>query len=176
MLEPVFFEIPIYRTSIQNYSFEMKKMREKYYDKFPGLKEGTYFDNYKQLIENNHFYSWYYNEVIGFLNLYIFGNQLRVDYWLISNKRIGKGIRKKKFIYYGKTLEVQIDNTKSNSQIFEFIQSVLEDLEKRKFKKRHFDLRALKVIGRFVDWKTLSNDLNSWSNPDFRNRYYEGTF
>jgi len=176
MPEPVFFEIPIYRTSIENYCIEMNNMREKYYGQFPGSRAGRYFEGYADLIERTHWYPWNYNETIGFLNLYIFGSQLRVDFWLIPNQRISKGIHKKKFINYGKILEAQIDKTKSSVEIFEWIVSELSDLEKRKFKRRHFDLRAFKVLGRYIDWKTLSNELNSWKNPEFRNNYFNGNF
>ena len=175
MSEPVFFEIPIYRTSIQNYNSELKNLREKKYEEFPGSKEGHHFENFKQLIEDNYFYEWNYNEIIGFLNLYIFGDQLRINCWLTSNKRNNKGIRKKRFVFRGKFLEVKIINTKSNHEIFEGILNELKELNIRKFKKMHFDLRAFKVVGRFVDWKTLSKDLNSWSNPDIRNKSLDGT-
>lgn len=175
MTEPIFFEIPIYRTTIQNHSLEIEKTREKYYDKYPGLKEGEHFDNYKLVVEKICAHSWHYNEVIGFLRLYIFGSQLRVDYWFVTNKRIGKNIRDKKFMFCGKILEAQIDNDKSSKEIFEWIILELNDLEKREFKKRHFDLRTFKVLGRFVDWKLMCSQLNSWANPDFRKKYFEGT-
>ncbi len=173
MFEPVFFEIPIYRISNKKYLEEMNSMREKYYSNYPGVKEGIYFESFKNLIEQQHWYPWRYNEVIGYLNLYIFGSQFRIDYWLVSNQRINKGIRKKKFVYWGKTYEATIRKNKNSAEIFEWILEQLEKLQnERRFKKRYFDLRTFKVVGKFIDWQTLCNELNSWKNPEFRIKYF----
>lgn len=172
-VEPIFFEIPIYRTSIEKYDLELKSKREKLYEKFPGVREGFYFENYQRVVEKDISYYWNYNEIIGYLNLYIFGSQLRVDYWFVSNRRINSGIIKKKFKWFGKILELQIDKTKSSIEIFEWILNELKNLEKEnRFKKRHFDLKTFNVVGRFIDWKTLCDQLNSWRNPEFRKKYF----
>lgn len=172
--EPIFFEIPIYRTSIESYNSEMQLMRDKSYKNFPGIREGIYFENFRLLIEKNNFYPWKYNEVIGYLNLYVFGCQLRVDYWYVSNKRINKGIHKKKYEWYGKIWESEVDTTKSSNEIFEWILEQLECIEnEKKFKKRHIDLQVFKVIGRFIDWPNLCLQLNSWKNPEFRDKYFK---
>ncbi len=159
-MNKVFFEIPIYRTTEQNHDSDMKDIIDRQCSKYPFL-EGSYLENFKVTIQEKSCYQWKYNDIIGYLNLYIFGSQLRVDYYLISNKRINKGIIKKKFINNWKTYEADIDKTKSSIEIFEWILKELKDLEKRKFRKRYFDLHSFQLIGKYVDWKSLVNELNS---------------
>lgn len=126
--------------------------------------------------DNFHRFSWYawkYNEIIGYLNLYIFGSQLRMDIWFVDKIRFNRGILKKKFVFHGKVFEKAIPKNKSSNEIFEFIIENLIQLNESKYKRYHFDLNTFKVIGQFVNWKDLTTELDSFSNPDFRRKYFE---
>lgn len=167
MIEPHFFEIPIYRCDIDTHTSEMEAMKKKYVN--PDWEE-TAPESYQNMIyyfERDKWYPWRYNEVIGWICLYIFGNQVRGDLWFEDSKRIGKGVRKKKFIYYGKAFEVSIYKDWTSEQIFNKIIDQLEALKRSDttFKKRHIDVKAFKIIGEFVDWKALVDELNSFKYP-----------
>ena len=159
MIEPIFFDIPIYRCSKSMHSTYMKIEEQKF-------ASSDNFNTYR-------WYSWKYNEIIGYLNLYIFGSQFRSDIWIIDKKRINKGIIKKKFKFLGKMVEKEIPRNKSSNEIFEFIIESIVQLNKKEYKKYHFDLKALKVIGQFVDWVELTSKLNSFSNTEYRKKYFE---
>ena len=172
MTEPIFFEIPIYRITKLNFSQEMDSTLEKHYRNYPGDRIGEHFQNYKNVINRNHKYPWKYNEIIGYLNLYIYGSQLRIDYWLVSNQRINKGIRKKKFYYNFKAFEATISKNMISIEIFEWILNQLKILQNdRRFKKRYFDIAAFEVVGKYIDWKTLFDELNSLKNPEIKKEY-----
>jgi len=159
MNEPIFFEIPIYRCSRKVHSIEMKKEEQKWASP-----------------ENFHrfrWYAWKYNEIVGYLNLFIFGSQFRIDIWFIDKKRINKGIIRKNFKFLGKESEIGIPKNKSSNEIFEFIIENLVKLNRSNFKKYHFDLKTFNVIGQFVDWVELATKLNSFSYPEYRNKYFE---
>lgn len=173
MTEPIFFEIPIYRCSLSSHSTYMIKEEQKFApnenkEKFPSSYNSAYNHFHKEL-----WYAWKYNEIVGYLNLYIMGSQLRGDVWFINNQRINKGIIKKKFRLLGKSFEKQIPRSKSSSEIFEFIIDTLTSHNKLDYKKYHFDLKTIRVIGQFVDWVELTQKLNSYNYPEYRKHYFE---
>ncbi len=173
MTEPIFFEIPIYRCTLTSHSAYMDVEEQKLVplenkEKFPVFYTSVY--NY---FHKEKWYSWKYNEIIGYLNVYILGSQFRGDVWLIDKQRIDKGIRKKKFRLLGKTFEKEILRQKSSTEIFKFMLETLILHNKKEYKKYHFDLKTFKVIGQFVDWVELTKKLNSYNYPEFRKMYFE---
>ncbi|WP_027375705.1 hypothetical protein [Kaistella palustris] len=174
MTEPLIFEIPIYRCSNEKHSKEISTLRNNFYSQFAGLQQGLPFEYYKFFIDDNFCYSWKYNEIVGYLNLYFLGNQFRIEYWFIKNERINKGIRKKKFIYLGKLSEKNIPTTYSSSEIHN---QVLDEYRKlanyQKFRKRYIDLSQLLNIGKFIDWKNLSETVNRFKNENFKIEFIE---
>jgi len=173
MTEPIFFEIPIYRCTLSSHSAYMETEEQKFApiqnkERFPVSYENAY--NY---FHKERWYSWRYNEIVGYINLYIMGSQFRGDIWLISAKRINKGITKKKFRLLGKTFEKEIPKNKSSTEIFDFIIETLISHNKIQFKKYYFDLKTLKVIGQYVDWIELAKKLNSYTYPEYRRKYFD---
>jgi hypothetical protein len=173
MTEPIFFEIPIYRCTLASHSTFMDAEEQKVApienkEKFPVSYTSAY--NY---FHKEKWYSWKYNEIVGYLNLYIMGSQFRGDIWFICNQRINKGIIKKKFRLLGKTFEKEIPRLRSSTEIFEFIIETLIQHNKSEYKKYHFDLKTFKVIGQFVDWVELTKKLNSYTYPEHRKKYFE---
>lgn len=173
MTEPFFFEIPIYRCRQSAHTAMMKQEEEKianpaYKDVAPESYQNAYRFFHKSL-----WYGWRYNEVIGYLNLYIMGSQFRGDSWMVKKARFNKGIVKKKFEYIGKEFEKEIPRDLDSAGIYSFMMEVLAGVQKREFKKRQFDLKTFKVIAPFVDWKTLTQQLNSYSYPEHRRKYFD---
>lgn len=159
MIEPIFFEIPIYRCSKKVHGLETEIEEKKW----------ASVDNFHQFS----WYAWKYNEIIGYLNLNIFGSQLRIDIWFVDKKRFNRGILKKKFKLHGKVFEKVIPRNKSSNEIFEFIIKNLIEINKSNYKRFHFDLRTFKVVGQFVDWVELTTKLNSFAHPEFWKKYFE---
>ncbi len=158
MKDSIFFEIPIYRCSREKYSKEVEIDYQKFADKCYKLEEKDMKDFYYKTIWN----PWKYNDIIGYLNLYILGNQFRADLWKVEKERYYKGITKKQFKYFDKSLQVSIPRDLSSEEILEFIKTKLVDLNKKEFKNRYFDLEAFIAIADFVNWKELVEKLNSY--------------
>ena len=159
MKDFVFFEIPIYRCSIESHTKDV----EKDYQKFA---ENCYLMNKKdiQLFYYSKIWNpWKYNEIIGYLNLYILGSQIRIDHWKVDKERYNKGITLKPYKYFGKCLEANVPRNLNSIEIFEFIKLKLIDLNKTEFKNRYFDLEAFSRIGNFVNWKELIEKLNPYN-------------
>lgn len=168
MTEPIAFEIPIYKFDEKKHSDNLEKLRNNYYSYFAGPRNNSSFEDYKLFVEEIFHYYWKYNEVIGYLNIYFLGRQYRIEYWFVNSKRIRSGINKKKFKYIGKLIEKDISKLTTNSEIYN---CVLESLVKLKnypkFIKRHIDLTQFLMIGKHIDWLSISKSLNRFENPNF---------
>jgi len=160
MKDSIFFEIPIYRCSIEKHSKEVEMDYQMFADKCHLMEE----KDIKGFYYTNMWNPWKYNDVIGYLNLYILGNQFRVDLWKVDKERYNKGITKKQFKYFDKSLQATIPRNLSSIEILEFIKLELTDLNKREFKNRYFDLEAFTAIADFVNWKELVEKLNPYNS------------
>lgn len=167
MMEPYFFEIPIYRCDQKTHTKEMELLekewvKDEYKDYAPESYQGIY--NY---FHQSIWYSWRYNEIVGWISLYILGSQIRGDYIFITAKRIGKGIRKKRFRIYGKAFEHTLHRNLTSQEIFDEILSQLKKLMKSDnvLKKRYLDLSSFLALGQYVDWMDLVDKLNSYKYP-----------
>ena len=172
MTEPTFFEIPIYRCTLNEHTAYMQIEESKIKEAVPST---LYPESAQAILNNFHasiWYPWKYNEIIGYLNLYIMGSQFRADLWLAKKLRYNRGITKKTFKYYGKALEKQMPRNKSSEEIFEFMLEELKKLNERDFRKHYFDLKTFKVIGKFINWIELIDKLNSYKYPEFRRSYF----
>lgn len=95
------------------------------------------------------------NEIIGYIRLYFFGNQIRGEYWAVNSKRVVK--TRKKILEY-KTwklaLEIDLHWEPDSSSIFLQILKYLERCQK-KLKGRYIDTCNFKAIGSYVNWKSM---------------------
>ena len=102
-----------------------------------------------------------YNELIGSIEVYPFGSQLRADYSFTDKKRIYigtkvKGIIKRK----GKFLEKRYGHSKLTSpEIFRDFRDALERRvkESRRINSRYVDYSAFDKCGEFIDWRKILN-------------------
>lgn len=172
-MERYFFEIPIYRCSPEKHNKETDDMHEEAIRFFDVQKRMLPEHDFSDNIERRflRLYSPYdYNEVIGWIRLYILGTQIRGRYYFESDPknpelyktRINRGIRKKRFIDCGKAFEMSTYKDQTSTEIFSDLLEELERLNKEEspFKKRYLDLEQLKKMGPFVDWKYLVQELN----------------
>lgn len=159
MNDTIFFEIPIYRCTIEKHSEETQRNYQKFAKKCYQKSE----EDMRDFFYTNLWHPWKYNDVIGFLNLHILGSQLRAELWKVDKKKYNGGITLKPFKNNGKSLELNIPKDLNSKQIFDFILKKLEKLNKKEFKKRHLDLEAFIRVGEFIDWKDLIKELNPYN-------------
>jgi len=95
MQESIFFEIPIYRCSKSVHTNFMEKRKNQINESIPRNLYPESNMARVSLFNDSEWYPWRYNEIVGYLNLYIFGSQFRIDLWRVDKKRFNKGITKK---------------------------------------------------------------------------------
>lgn len=156
---------PVYRLDRKKYYEQRENFVQQ--QQFNGTEYDikTKKDFYKQCPENeaafrNHLEklyggSWEYNEIVGFIELYFLGDQVRGEYWQVDAKRITK-TRHKQFQYQTHKLapEITIPFGSSDMQIFECICEYLEDC-KKELKKFYIDCKEFYSIGLFIKWNEL---------------------
>lgn len=136
-MEKYFFEIPIYRCSPEKHANEVDALYERLSHSFDSQCEILPDYDFSSLIKTRfqRMYSPYeYNEVIGWIKLYILGAQIRGSYFFESDpknhdswkKRITKGIRRKRFIDFEKAFELSIDKNQNSNTMFSTLIDKLE--------------------------------------------------
>ena len=105
--------------------------------------------------ENLYGGAWCYNEIIGFIDLHVFGTQVRGEYWRSGEKRIIR-TRKKLFKFQTWKLggEMDLPMNGTNAEIFAVIREYVRRCE-LELKGRHVDTRSLDLLGPFVDWNSF---------------------
>jgi hypothetical protein len=173
-MDKYFFEIPVYRCTPEQYKEELRLILEDIVQNFQfiskDLPEYDYTQNVQRSFEKR-YYGYDYNEVVGWIRLYIFGTQIRGIHYFETNlenrnvykKRLTKGIRKKRFGESEKAFELTIEKGWCGDEIFSKLLQELESLNKTEtpFPKRYFDLEQLKNAGPFIDWRKLVDELRN---------------
>lgn len=173
-MENYFFELPIYRCSSEKYYKELDILRKKIDKSIPFI-QGQ--ENLIEEIKNSRFacqsYNFEYNETIGWIKLYVLGNELRGEYHFEvdlddktkNKKRFNKGIRKKQFEEFGKAFEISFNSNDSSEEIYSKLITEIKSLMKSEepFKNRFIDTSKLEKISEFVDWKNLVLKLNPFN-------------
>lgn len=161
-MERYFFEIPVYRTREQTFYQEREKRIEKYLDDLVKRNGGITREQspdtflYAEERLRQQYGAWNFNQAIGWIRLYILGDQIRGEYWFIDSKQIRYNITRKQFFWQGKAFELFFFPYQSSSDIYKEICDSLEQLRLEKpFKGRFIDLSSFYNIGSFVDWRRV---------------------
>lgn len=165
--ELYFFELPIYRTSIEQFYQEVEKYIDKKFSKLNDFSKDYYENNPKEKLgwEQGHRKDygsiWEYNDIIGYIKLYFYGTQVRGEYWSVTAKRIVK-TKKKDFICkdwsFGPAISVHFENDSLGiyNKIIELI-----DFFKKQLKNRFVNTSKFDAIGPHIDWKRMYDEYRS---------------
>jgi hypothetical protein len=100
-----------------------------------------------------------YNELVGCLDIYAFGSQLRADYWFTDKKRVIAGARVKGTIRpCGKLIEKRYSHSNlSSPEIFADFRAALNAQVRRhsRLRNRYVDFGAFDRCGPLVDWRAV---------------------
>jgi len=154
-----FFDIPVYRVKESQYNQELNKHLEKH---MRSLEMKNFVESrtewataYQAKLMKSYGGQWEFNEIIGYIKLYILWTQIRGEYYQTDAKRIVK--TRKKVIKF-KSLKVvdekELPTQGNNKEIYTIILDYLTDCQTY-LKKQYIDLRVFKTIGPFIDWKSL---------------------
>ncbi len=163
MLGKCFFEILIYRCTVDQHTDETDRERERCINNV--LRYAPQDDNIRKHIRktasndynSQNWYSWRYNEAIGWICLCRAGTQIKAELWCVRAKRIRRGLVRKRFYYkMPKLIDLSFSHEDSSDKIYDTICHSLDELSKTKpFKKRYLDLQAFRTVGPFVNWRRL---------------------
>ncbi|MFY7671580.1 hypothetical protein ACOSP6_10900 [Tenacibaculum sp. MEBiC06402] len=164
----VFFDIPIYRLTDSEIDSENEKIIDELKEFAKGNKvfgEDVYNRVFNDLVSIE-LYPFKYNEIIGYLELYCIGSQIRIDYWYACHphsrnikKVFRRGLPKKQFNWFGEVDQINIRNNLSNEEILNLILKRIKMLKRKPlFKRRFFYTNYLEKIGKHINWKSVLND------------------
>ena len=153
-----FFDIPIYRCTLEVHTVEMMKARKQfldYYRRPPIRASKDQLETYGHSWDAHSWTSWHFNEVIGWVRLYVRWDEIMGDLWEIRAKRPRFG-NKKVFRNGGDYFKLRPDNAASSAEISDLVRQKVQEIQKLpRLKNRHFDFEAFDEIRRFVDWQAL---------------------
>ncbi len=155
-----YFEIPVHSCSQECFFERVKNNAEKVMAGIPNNGNGFWEEQLEDEI-NRHLYSVSYNEIIGSINVYAMGSQLRADYWYTNKKSIVIGSKVKGTIEpRGKLIECHYKASNLLSvEIYEDFRRKLEKSVNEHFilKKRFVDYSTFDRCGPFIDWRKILN-------------------
>ena len=152
------FDIPIYRCSINKHTAELENDKRKHLQSLvdihgPEVKKSQSYKWWGDYFDREKWYPWRYNEIVGWIRIYLLGRQIRGELWFISSKVIRKGLKNKAYYYRGKEFELTVFQTMSSADIYQMLLDQLEILKDCWSKKKRFlDTELLEEIGPFLDW------------------------
>lgn len=168
MLDTLLFEIPVYRCSSKQKSEEDKRELEKLTLEFggAGARSKEEFLSAKSRAEmyvsSKRWRPYNYNDVVGWIRLYIYGTQLRYDLYWVNKKRISKRMKNPTFFVVRHMMTIPVGHSRDSTEIFSRLMSWIEAASKKGIlKKRFVDTAALRAIGPNLNWSRLfsSNQL-----------------
>ena len=165
MKKNYFHDVPVYRLSRERYYKDMQNYIKKHmYSGSPNhikmmegfhRKEPTQKLALENRLRKSYGGAWEYNEIIGYIRLYFFGNQIRGEYCAVNSKLV---VRTRKKILEHKTWklasEIDLHWEPDSSSIFLQILKYLERCQKE-LKDRYIDTHNFKAIGSYVNWKSM---------------------
>ncbi|WP_375320604.1 hypothetical protein [Aliivibrio logei] len=167
-MEKEFLILPVYRLSEDNYYSQRENYvdsqlynfsdeddnvaRKQFHKAHPDIKL-----QFKCRLDGAYGGAWDFNEIIGHIKLHFVGNQIRGEYWAVDAKKIVK-TRKKVFEYKTHKLapEMSVGKLMDDSAIFAVVNQYIENC-KKELNNRHIDDTQLKIVGPFINWRSLMN-------------------
>lgn len=167
-MERYFFEIPVYRCSPERFEEETKELFDVINQQFKHHKRILKVQEMDPKFVNRfrgQYYGYEYNEVVGWIRLFVSGDQIRGKYFYEAStngrnkpkQRLNRNLRKKCFADFDKAFELTIDPDLSSSEILDLLIEELQAVNKRvkPFRNRYIELEPLQNIGSFVNWRRL---------------------
>ena len=168
------FDILVYRLSPKERTREFEKLRKEstnpegvykgwqdnFGERFWASLSNEQQKELKEYWEKNFFFSqeargFLYNDVVGYLVIFINSDQISAHYWLVEGK-IRRDMKSRIFRYHYKVFEFWVSREYSSGEIFKRIEGELSKLKSEwPFKGRYLDMEIFSNTGPLVDWKKL---------------------
>ncbi|MEK4006399.1 hypothetical protein [Paenibacillus sp. FSL H3-0333] len=146
------FEIPVYRISRSAFKKETDTIIDKViWDKEIG-------DGCKRELYKIYKYPYLYNEVTGWIRVFIDSIQIRGEYYFIQSRNVRRGF-KKDYRYVGKAFEMGVFKDEDSPEIYSNVLKRLKSLASEPpFTRRVIDLESFENLGQYINWRKLIDD------------------
>lgn len=148
------FDIPVYRCDETTHYKEYEKIKKRELLPYSKSETPRAYGQVEKRVEQEYWYPWKFNDIVGYLRLFIDGHRIKGDLFYAKAKRVVRG-GKGKIFYYGKIYEYTPRITDTSIEIFENTFSELQKLKDPPLNRRHLDLEEFSRLGKLVDWKKL---------------------
>jgi len=158
-MEKYFFDIPVFRCSPEQLSEEKSKEELKLAEqtKLGDAVTDKDIQNAKSWLSHN-FTSYRYSELIGMIRLYSMPGQIRAEVFYVTNKRLVRNQKNKKWSHMGKLLEFSVFPEMTNEEIYDWtITKLKRECGASYLKKRFVELSCFEVSGPYIDYRKLTN-------------------
>jgi len=153
--EKYFFEIPIYRVTQKRFNDDYERDLARWFRSGP---DPASLPEHLRMSLEQHFWDtyggpWRFNQVVGWLRLYVLGHQIRGELWMSASKRFTRNGRRR-FRHVGKAFEMHCGKRQSPDEIRSEIQDELLRF-RREHRRLHLDLECFDRLAPTVDWNRL---------------------
>ena len=160
MPEVYFFDIPIYRLDPTRFAEETERERARYVSGAISEMSNAAAELVRPQVERDYdkrkSHDWRFNDVIGWVRLYVLGTQIRGELHWLRAKRIGRHVSDRIYFESGKLFEGSVDLRWSSQKLLQTIKRRLKEISSSgKIRGRFVDLETFNAIAPHVNWKAL---------------------
>jgi hypothetical protein len=161
------FEIAVYRKSPREleaeYDSALTRHLQSLEPRYPTIRiEDAQYQGLRFIRDQfweKHGQPYPYNQVIGWVVLYAWRDQVVAEYYKIINKRLTRNCRRHRVKVQGKCFAIYLAGNETNKEI---IAEIIEQLRllsaESPFKGRYVDTRAFMQLTHYIKWKKLIRD------------------
>lgn len=163
-MNEVIFTIPIYRTDSETHYKDLGKKMRKLFADLDDEESKKAINLYLPTAEKKFWYKWKFNQVVGWLEIYLERYDILASlYWVTSKKiRMDQNRNYSWRSYKEIELSYKPGSDVSDERIFKDILEELEELKNEKpYKGRYMDLEPFKRTGKCIRWNELINSINN---------------
>lgn len=157
------FDIPVYRKTRDEFNSEINILIKKRIEEIVSYdpKQRPLDQETKTRVKNSviNYYDgpWQFNQIIGWLRLFLEGNKIGCHCWWIDAKRINRRMRHKRLLLqtYSDILQLRIRNESSIEIFNKLFERLINISANPPYKDRYVDIDAFHRIGPFIDWRKM---------------------
>ena len=160
MIQRYIYDIAIYWQQQEEFNANYHEALAKFLDK---SKKFTDFPLSVQLVHllTDRFWKryvapWNFNQVVGWIRLYVPGSQVCGELWFTNAKRFGRNLVRKQFSLHRKLFDLDVRSSQSSDDIFFGLLSELRSINKIGNRRIYLELEPFETLGPFIDWRSLT--------------------
>jgi hypothetical protein len=155
------FDIPIYRTTERRFNAQYDRDLKAFFKRI--WPDGAKDRLPKETVmgAEQHFWEtyggpWTFNQVVGWVRLYVLGSQLRGELWLVRAKKLVRRPRHRQIPLIGKAFELHTRSEDSSQDIYQTVVAELKRFQKDfRGGRLMLNLECLLNVGPYIDWHAL---------------------